>query len=220
MGGKYIQGIQVCTFHPSWKVHTWIEICASLNNRKKTKADGSRLIPRKHTETLVLLSECRELMESYLAGGNRIINFHRQTNRNRHNWNIWHSTWSTLFIRITSVFSYLYCKKTNTLHLCSMRGGIKTLKHNVRTTLQLSYHGCKYLTHTSKTPQVKRTQMVVTVRFTIRVTSLPRWNKQVINICDWFLAYYTCGVKLLEYRYAQVWNIAKRRKQSPIGWFL
>jgi len=36
--------------HPSWKVHTWIEICASLNHRKKTKADGSRLIPRKHTE--------------------------------------------------------------------------------------------------------------------------------------------------------------------------
>jgi len=27
-----------------------------LNHRKKTKADGSRLIPRKHTETLVLLS--------------------------------------------------------------------------------------------------------------------------------------------------------------------
>ena len=42
--------------HPSWKVHTWIEICASLNHRKKTKADGSRLIPRKHTETLVLSS--------------------------------------------------------------------------------------------------------------------------------------------------------------------
>jgi len=33
-----------------------IEICASLNHRKKTKADGSQLIPRKHTETLVLLS--------------------------------------------------------------------------------------------------------------------------------------------------------------------
>ena len=43
--------------HPSCKVHTWIEICASLNHRKKTKADGSRLIPRKHTETPVLLSE-------------------------------------------------------------------------------------------------------------------------------------------------------------------
>ena len=42
--------------HPSWKVHTWTEICASLNHRKKTKADGSWLIPRKHTETLVLLS--------------------------------------------------------------------------------------------------------------------------------------------------------------------
>jgi len=73
---KLKNGIQVCTFHdgckqgidqhfcwsipcllPSWKVHTWIEICASLNDRKKTKADGSRLIPRKHTETIVLLSE-------------------------------------------------------------------------------------------------------------------------------------------------------------------
>ena len=43
--------------HLSWKVHTWLEICASLNHRKKTKADGSRLIPRKHTETLVLLSD-------------------------------------------------------------------------------------------------------------------------------------------------------------------
>ena len=161
---------------------------------------------------------CTELLESYLADGNRIINCHRQTNRNRHNWNIWYNTW--LFIRITSVFSYLYCKRTYTLHLYSMRGRIKTLKHNVRTTLQLSYHGCKYLTYTSKTPHVIRTQMVVTVRFTIRVTSLPRWNKQGIKVCDSFLAYYTCGVKLLEYRYAQVWNIAKRRKQSPIGWFL
>jgi len=28
-----------------------------LNHRKKTKADGSRLIPRKRTETLVLLSD-------------------------------------------------------------------------------------------------------------------------------------------------------------------
>ena len=44
----------------------------------------------------------------------------------------------------------------------------KTLKHNVRTTLQLAYHGCKNLTRTSKTRHVKRTHMVVTVRFTIR----------------------------------------------------
>jgi len=96
---------------------------------------------------------CTELLESHLACGNRIRDCHRQTNRNRHSWNIWHNTWSTLFIRITSVFSYL-CqknKKTNTLHLYSMRGGIKTLKHNVRTTLQLAYHGCKNLTHEQNT---------------------------------------------------------------------
>ena len=48
--------------HPSWKVHTWIEICASLNHRKKTKAGGSRLIPRKHTETLVLLSDDKRII--------------------------------------------------------------------------------------------------------------------------------------------------------------
>ena len=60
-------------------------------------------------------------------------------------------------------------KKSNTLHLYSMCSGIKTLKHNVRTTLQLAYHGCKNLTHTSKIRQIKRNQMVVTVRFTIRV---------------------------------------------------
>ena len=49
-----------------------------------------------------------------------------------------------------------------------MCSGIKTLKHNVRTKLRLAYHGCKNLTHTSKTRQVKRTQMVATARFTIR----------------------------------------------------
>jgi len=40
------------------------------------------------------------------------------------------------------------------------------------------------------------------------------WNRFPIKICDWFLAYFTCGVKLLEleYRYAQVWIIAKRWK--------
>jgi len=38
---------------------------------------------------------CTELLKSYLAGGNRIINFHRRTNRNRHNWNIWQNAWLT-----------------------------------------------------------------------------------------------------------------------------
>ena len=41
-------------------------------------------------------------------------------------------------------------KKTNTLHLYSICGGIKTLKHNVRTTLQLAYHDCKNLTTRAK----------------------------------------------------------------------
>jgi len=54
---------------------------------------------------------CTELLKSYFAGGNRIINCHRQTNRNRHNWNIWQNTWSPFFIRITSVFLYLCSKK-------------------------------------------------------------------------------------------------------------
>jgi len=50
-----------------------------------------------------------------------------------------------------------------------MRGYMKTLKHNVRITLRLAYYDCKNLTHTSKTRHVKRTQMVATVRFTIRM---------------------------------------------------
>jgi len=42
----------------------------------------------------------------------------------------------------------------------------------------------------------------------------------LLKICDLFLACITCGVKLLEYRYVQVWIIAKGWEQSPIGWFL
>jgi len=45
-----------------------------------------------------------------------------------------------------------------------MCGGIKTSKHSVRSTLQLAYHGCKNLTHTSKIRHVKHTQTVVTVK--------------------------------------------------------
>jgi len=79
----------------------------------------------------------------------------------------------TAFVAAFDANAFTVLKKTNTLHLYSMCGGIKT-KHNVRTTLQIAYHSCKKLTHPSKTPHVKRTQMVVAVRFTIRVTSLPR----------------------------------------------
>jgi len=42
--------------------------------------------------------DCTDLLKSNLAGGNRIDNCHRQTNRNRHSWNIWQITSSTFFI--------------------------------------------------------------------------------------------------------------------------
>jgi len=60
-------------------------------------------------------------------------------------------------------------KNEHTAPVYSTCGGIKTLKHNMRTTLQLAYHGCKNATHASKTRHVKRTQVVLTVRFTNRV---------------------------------------------------
>jgi len=41
---------------PSLWVFFRVALCASLNHHKKTKADGSRLIHRSNTETLVLLS--------------------------------------------------------------------------------------------------------------------------------------------------------------------
>ena len=66
-------------------------------------------------------------------------------------------------------FFFSMSKKQTHCTYYSMCDSIKTLKHNVRTTLQLVYHGCKNLTHTSKTRHVKRTQRAVTVRFTIRV---------------------------------------------------
>jgi len=55
---------------------------------------------------------CKEFLKSYLAGGNRIINSYiRQTNRNRHNWNIGKTHGLRFFIRITSAFPYLCLKK-------------------------------------------------------------------------------------------------------------
>ena len=97
-----------------------------------------------------------ELLKSYLAGRNRVnINFCRQANQKRHGLNISQSTWPSLFISFTSVFFLSVLKKQ--IHCTySMCGGRNTLKHNVRTTLRLAYHGCKDVTHTSKTRQVKR----------------------------------------------------------------
>ena len=77
-------------------------------------------------------------------------------------------TWLVGTGLLTSVF-VICVKKTNTLHQYSMCDVIKTLKPNVRTTLQLACHACKNVTHTSKTRHEKCIQMVVTVRFKIRM---------------------------------------------------
>ena len=53
-----------------------------------------------------------------VPGGNKIINFHRQTKRKRHCYNIWQNTWPTFFMSFTSViFLSLYNKsKTNCIY--------------------------------------------------------------------------------------------------------
>ena len=100
-----------------------------------------------------------------LAGGKRIINFHRQTNRKRHDWHIWQNTWPVFYKYHTCFFLSMLNKAKHTAHMWA--GGIKSLKHNVRTTLRLAYHGCKNITHKNKTRQVKRTHMFATAKFTI-----------------------------------------------------
>jgi len=56
----------------------------------------------------------------------------------------------------TCLFLSVLIKTNRIVH---MYGGINTLKHNVGTTLRLAYHGCKSLTHTSKTRHVKSSQL-------------------------------------------------------------
>jgi len=189
---------------------------ASINSRKsenyalKVRSLKLSIITEVPTTTAFVVAfdakalNCTELLESYLAGGNRLLTATGKPTEIA-TIEIFDTTHGLRFLQ-ESHLCFLICAKKNkhtAPTVYGMSGGIKTLRHNVRTTLQFAYHGCKNLTHTSKTPHVKRTQMVVTVRFTIRVTSLHRWNKQEIKICDWFLAYYTCGVKLLEYRVQQ-----------------
>jgi len=43
------------------------DMCKFESSQKKTKADGSRLIPRKHTETIVLLSTAFRLDDAFTA---------------------------------------------------------------------------------------------------------------------------------------------------------
>jgi len=71
-----------------------------------------------------------EVLQSYLAGGSRII-------------------------KLSGIYDFSYlCSKKNK-HLAHMCSGIKTLKHNVWTTLRPAHHECKSHTHTCKTRQVK-----------------------------------------------------------------
>jgi len=108
-----------------------------------------------------------ELLKSYFAGGNR-INFHGYPAEmplskylTKH--------MACVFYKFHICFFLTVLKKHK--HTAHTFGGTKTLTHNVRTTIRLTYHyqGCKNLIHTGKTRQVKRTLIVAIVRFTIRV---------------------------------------------------
>ena len=62
-------------------------------------------------------------------------------------------------------------------HICFFLSVLKKNKHctyawrhkDVKAQREVAYHDWKNLTHTTKTRQVKRTQMVATAGFTIRV---------------------------------------------------
>jgi len=60
----------------------------------------------------------RILLKSYLAGGNRIINIPRQTNRKSHG-QIFDKAHGLTFLQVPHLFfSYLCSNKQNTLHVC------------------------------------------------------------------------------------------------------
>jgi len=93
--------------------------------------------------------------------------------------NNWRNTWPMFFISFTSVFSYLCSKKITTLHVCEWMNEFiwhctyvwrhKDVKARREEHVVTHLPGYKNLTHTSKTRQVKRTQMVATATFMIRV---------------------------------------------------
>jgi len=112
---------------------------------------------------------CTDLLKSYIAGENRILTVASKPTEIATT-EIFDKTHGLRFLEESHLFFLICDLKTNKRtapHLCSV-WRLKILKHNVRTTLQVAYHGCKNLTR-SKTRQVKRTQMVATVRFMICV---------------------------------------------------
>jgi len=116
---------------------------------------------------------CTELWKYYLAGGNRILLTATGKPTEIATIDIVDKTHGLRFL-LESHHFFSSCvkkknqnKKTKTLYLCSICGGMKTLKHNMRTTLQLAYHGgCKIVTHTSKTSRKTHPNGC---RFTVRV---------------------------------------------------
>ena len=104
------------------------------------------------------------------------LDYHILLNHPSPNLTGWIRPWTkhvaNVFYKFQICFFLSVLKRTkHTAHMC----GIKTLKHNLKTTWQLAYNGCKNLTHTSKPHQVKRTQMVANARIAVRVFVIFFW---------------------------------------------
>jgi len=106
-------------------------------------------------------------LKSYLAGGNKINNFHRQNKPKMPRLKYLTKHMAYIFLKFHICFFLSVLIKTK--HTANMGGGMKTLKHKASTMFQLAYHGCKNLTYKSKTHQVKCTQVVATARITIHM---------------------------------------------------
>jgi len=98
------------------------------------------------------LSVARDLLKSYLAAGeNRSLTATGKPSEIA-TIEIFDETHGLRFLEESQSFLLISVKKKQTHCTAPMQNvwRLKTLKYNVRTTLQLVYHGCKNLTHTSK----------------------------------------------------------------------
>jgi len=94
------------------------------------------------------------IVEFYLAGGTGLLTATGKPTEIA-TIEIFHKHMLYVFYKNHICFFLSVLKKTKTHSTYIVCVPTKTLKHNVRTTLQLAYHGCKNFTHTSKTRQVK-----------------------------------------------------------------
>ena len=101
-------------------------------------------------------------MKSYLTGGKRIIKFLQATENVKVNYLTKQVAYG--FYKFHTCFFLSMLKiQTRCTYLWRHKDGKTQCKNHVTT-----HHGCKNLTHTSKT-QAKPTQMFATARFTIRM---------------------------------------------------